>query len=114
MSVDKEPTNNRIAKTASDPNFVQEFFENSRLHLISALSAEYKQLVCQMRDKHDGIFIGRQNLIATKGKQFVNNTNTFWLYFSRKNSFYFFKIIKKYVINIVCRYKYLDISENLI
>ncbi|CAH0549484.1 unnamed protein product [Brassicogethes aeneus] len=61
----------RSTKTASDPNFLEEFYNNSRLHLISTLGAEYKQLVCQIRDKHDGFFLGRKKLAATRG----NTTN---------------------------------------
>ncbi|KAJ8967009.1 hypothetical protein NQ314_003126 [Rhamnusium bicolor] len=55
-------------KTAADPNFLEEFYNNSRLHLISTLGAEFKQLVGQMREKSNGKFPGKENLIFTKGK----------------------------------------------
>ncbi|KAJ8916576.1 hypothetical protein NQ315_000220 [Exocentrus adspersus] len=54
-------------KTAADPKFLEEFYNNSRLHLISTLGAEFKQLVGQMRDKSDGRFPGKEKLLA-KGK----------------------------------------------
>ncbi|CAH1118562.1 unnamed protein product [Phaedon cochleariae] len=49
-------------KTASDPSFLEEFYNNSRLHLISTLGAEFKQLVGEMRDRSDGKFPGRERL----------------------------------------------------
>lgn len=51
-------------KTASDPTFLEEFYNNSRLHLISTLGAEYKQLVNQLREKSDGKFSGLEKLKA--------------------------------------------------
>lgn len=50
-------------KTASDPNFLEEFYNNSRLHLISTLGAEYKQLVNQLREKSNGKFPGLERLL---------------------------------------------------
>lgn len=63
-----ESPNKRPTKTASDPNFLEEFYNNSRLHLISTLGAEFKQLVGQMREKSDGVFLGKDKLIASKSK----------------------------------------------
>ncbi|EFA04888.1 DNA repair protein REV1-like Protein [Tribolium castaneum] len=40
-----------VAKTASDPHFLEEFYSNSRLHLISTLGAEYKQFISDLREK---------------------------------------------------------------
>nr|CAI5829294.1 unnamed protein product [Callosobruchus analis] len=57
-----------ITKTAADPNFLQEFYQNSRLHLISTLCAEYKNLVNKMRETSDGYFPGKDKLIAKKAK----------------------------------------------
>lgn len=54
-------------KTAADPKFLEEFYNNSRLHLISTLGAEFKQLVGQMREKSDGKFPGKERLLHTKG-----------------------------------------------
>lgn len=50
--------------TAADPRFLEEFYSNSRLHLISTLGAELKQMVTQMRENSDGRFLGREALIA--------------------------------------------------
>lgn len=55
---DKSPT-----KTASDANFLSEFYNNSRLHLISTLGVEFKQLVTSWREKSDGVFIGKMKLL---------------------------------------------------
>lgn len=56
--------------TAADPRFLEEFYSNSRLHLISTLGAEFKQLVKQMREKSDGKFEGKEKLIKKFSKQF--------------------------------------------
>lgn len=54
--------------TAADPRFLEEFYSNSRLHLISTLGAEFKQLVKQMREKSDGKFEGKEELIKKFSK----------------------------------------------
>lgn len=41
---------NQIAKTANDPNFITEFYNNSRLHHISQLGACFKQHVNDLRE----------------------------------------------------------------
>ncbi|KAJ8956255.1 hypothetical protein NQ318_014989 [Aromia moschata] len=64
-----DPKHRGPTKTASDPKFLEEFYSNSRLHLISTLGAEYKQLVSQMRDRSDGKFPGKETLVQTKGKK---------------------------------------------
>lgn len=61
--------NSKITKTASDPRFLDEFYSNSRLHLISTLGAEFKQLIGQLREKSNGKFIGRNKLISQCGKR---------------------------------------------
>ncbi|CAG9767888.1 unnamed protein product [Ceutorhynchus assimilis] len=63
-----ETTFSTATKTASDPKFLEEFYSNSRLHLIATLGAEFKLLVGQLRDKSDGKFPGREKLIVEKGK----------------------------------------------
>lgn len=55
--------------TAADPRFLGEFYSNSRLHLISTLGAELKQLVRQMREKKNWQFTGKEKLIETVGNQ---------------------------------------------
>lgn len=55
--------------TAADPRFLGEFYSNSRLHLISTLGAELKQLVRQMREKKNLQFVGKQKLIETVGNK---------------------------------------------
>lgn len=60
--------NSKVTKTASDPRFLEEFYSNSRLHLISTLGAEFKQLIGQLREKSNGEFMGRNKLISQCGK----------------------------------------------
>ncbi|XP_055530606.1 DNA repair protein Rev1 [Wyeomyia smithii] len=62
----------KVAMTATDPNFLQEFFNNSRLHHIATLGAGFKQYVSEMREKHDGVFPERIVL-----RQKVSNTEEF-------------------------------------
>lgn len=57
----KNKTKNTV-KTAADPNFLEEFYNNSRLHLISTLGAQYKQLVNELRENSNGNFPGRERL----------------------------------------------------
>lgn len=66
-STNSDTQSRGVTKTASDPKFLQEFYNNSRLHLISTLGAEYKQLVNQMRENADGSFPGKEKLIAALG-----------------------------------------------
>ena len=51
-------------KTASDPNFLEEFYSNSRLHLIATLGAEFKQLISDMRDQPQRDFPSREKLLS--------------------------------------------------
>ncbi|XKL69261.1 hypothetical protein PGB90_007030 [Kerria lacca] len=53
-------SNNR--KTASDENFLEEFYNNSRLHLISTLGATFKQYVNDLRLKPIDKFSGKERL----------------------------------------------------
>lgn len=53
--------------TAADPRFLGEFYSNSRLHLISTLGAELKQLVRQMRENKKWQFTGKEKLIQAAG-----------------------------------------------
>ncbi|XP_076256420.1 rev1 DNA directed polymerase isoform X2 [Rhynchophorus ferrugineus] len=56
----------KITKTASDPKFIEEFYNNSRLHLIATLGAEFKLLVGSLREKSNGKFPGKEKLILSK------------------------------------------------
>ncbi|CAH2090513.1 unnamed protein product [Euphydryas editha] len=57
--------NEDIAKTAVDPNFISEFYNNSRLHHISQLGACFKQYVNDLRDNSNFSFITRSNIKKT-------------------------------------------------
>ncbi|CAG9583361.1 unnamed protein product [Danaus chrysippus] len=65
----------KYAKTAADPNFISEFYNNSRLHHISQLGACFKQHVNDLRENSDFIFPARESL---KNKIVaLNNENTY-------------------------------------
>ncbi|XP_026752784.2 DNA repair protein REV1 [Galleria mellonella] len=49
----------QTTKTAADPNFISEFYNNSRLHHISQLGACFKQYVNDLREKTDFLFPSR-------------------------------------------------------
>ncbi|XP_045773659.1 DNA repair protein Rev1 [Maniola jurtina] len=51
-----------VTKTAADPNFISEFYNNSRLHHISQLGATFKQYINDLREKHDFEFPARNDL----------------------------------------------------
>lgn len=45
-----------VARTATDPNFLAEFYNNSRLHHIATLGASFKHHISRMRETHNGQF----------------------------------------------------------
>lgn len=50
---DTDKINNKdLARTAVDPKFLSEFYNNSRLHHIATLGAGFKQYVSDLRDRH--------------------------------------------------------------
>lgn len=51
------------ARTANDPKFLSEFYNNSRLHHISTLGATFKQYITTLREEHTtGLFPAREEL----------------------------------------------------
>lgn len=54
-----------IAKTAVDPNFISEFYNNSRLHHIATLGAQFKQHITKQRESCDGKFPALNRLKET-------------------------------------------------
>ncbi|CAK1582623.1 unnamed protein product [Parnassius mnemosyne] len=60
-----------VAKTAVDPNFISEFYNNSRLHHISQLGAFFKQHVNDLRENNDFTFPARD--VLKKNIQALNN-----------------------------------------
>ncbi|CAG9788332.1 unnamed protein product [Diatraea saccharalis] len=51
-----------LIKTAADPNFISEFYNNSRLHHISQLGACFKQYVNDLRENNKFMFPARTQL----------------------------------------------------
>nr|XP_040240701.2 DNA repair protein Rev1 [Anopheles coluzzii] len=58
-----KPTTSKQSLTATDPNFLTEFFNNSRLHHIATLGAGFKQYVAELREKATGSFPARDTLV---------------------------------------------------
>ncbi|XP_070561511.1 DNA repair protein REV1-like isoform X2 [Ptychodera flava] len=52
----------RLPSKAGEPNFVSEFYSNSRLHHISTWGAEYKAFVNRLQSEGDTTFPGREKL----------------------------------------------------
>lgn len=53
------------ARTAVDPNFLSEFYNNSRLHLIATMGAAFKNHISRIRETHNGQFPIRDKLKHT-------------------------------------------------
>ncbi|GBP67440.1 DNA repair protein REV1 [Eumeta japonica] len=64
-SYSKENATNNV-KTAVDPNFLSEFYNNSRLHHISQLGAQFKQYVNELRESSNFKFPARTQLRSNK------------------------------------------------
>ncbi|CAG4951069.1 unnamed protein product [Parnassius apollo] len=67
----KSKKSDSVAKTAVDPNFISEFYNNSRLHHISQLGAFLKQHVNDLRENNDFTFPARA--VLKKNIQALNN-----------------------------------------
>ncbi|XP_064643309.1 DNA repair protein REV1-like isoform X2 [Lineus longissimus] len=50
------------SRSAKDPNFLTEFYANSRLHYLSTWGAECRQYVNKLQSEGLGLFPGRENL----------------------------------------------------
>ncbi|KAK3929278.1 DNA repair protein Rev1 [Frankliniella fusca] len=78
---EKEPkaepskTNNN-ARCATDPKFLSEFYNNSRLHHISTMGAMFKQFVSELRQKKSN-FSGLYLLKEWKKSNLKQKTNTY-------------------------------------
>lgn len=62
VNLSNSKSNAGLARTAVDPNFLSEFYNNSRLHHIATLGASFKHYISQLRDSHDGSFPERLKL----------------------------------------------------
>lgn len=52
------------ARTAVDPNFLSEFYNNSRLHHIATIGASFKHHISRLRESHNGKYPARDQLKA--------------------------------------------------
>lgn len=62
----KNEVKKNMARTAVDPNFLSEFYNNSRLHHIATLGAGFKTHVSKLRESHNGLFPARDALQREK------------------------------------------------
>lgn len=61
--VESKSNASKQALTAIDPNFLSEFYNNSRLHHIATLGAGFKSHISALREASDGTFPGRSELL---------------------------------------------------
>lgn len=66
-SSEVKSTSTKQALTAVDPNFLSEFYNNSRLHHIATLGAGFKSHISALREVSDGSFPGRTQLCRQFG-----------------------------------------------
>lgn len=64
------------ARTATDPNFLTEFFNNSRLHHIATLGAGFKQYISELRRKNPDRLFPDRELLKNKLEQMENTTDS--------------------------------------
>lgn len=62
MNGDVKPEVNTKTGTAIDPNFLEDFLKNSRLHHIATLGTGFKYYINDLRKNHDGKFPHREEL----------------------------------------------------
>lgn len=65
LPTENDTPKTNVARTAVDPNFLAEFYNNSRLHHIATLGASFKQHITKLRDSHTGTFLARDVLKQT-------------------------------------------------
>lgn len=71
VSINNTSSSSGVARTAVDPKFLSEFYNNSRLHHIATLGAGFKQYVSELREQHGANgFPARQEL---KKRLLMNN-----------------------------------------
>ncbi|XP_034832831.1 DNA repair protein Rev1 [Maniola hyperantus] len=62
LSVRDFKKSDSVTKTAADPNFISEFYNNSRLHHLSQLGATFKQYINDLRENSNFEFPARNDL----------------------------------------------------
>ncbi|XP_059613609.1 DNA repair protein Rev1 isoform X2 [Phlebotomus argentipes] len=62
-----------FSRTAVNPNFLSEFYSNSRLHHISTLGLALKDYVNDLREKHKGDFPARSEINVAKREETGNH-----------------------------------------
>ncbi|XP_066599158.1 DNA repair protein Rev1 isoform X2 [Prorops nasuta] len=66
----EKPNNSALLKThaqcSKDSDFLTEFYNNSRLHHIATMGATFKEYINELREKHNGKFLGFDKLMEMK------------------------------------------------
>ncbi|KAL1122064.1 hypothetical protein AAG570_003470 [Ranatra chinensis] len=71
-----ESNSNRwIARNASDSNFLSEFYNNSRLHLISTMGATFKEYINKLRSSGKNVYPGLETLKAHVNERLSRSTD---------------------------------------
>lgn len=68
------PTEDNRTGTAVDPNFLQDFLNNSRLHHIATLGTGFKYHINDLRKNHDGKFPQRDELKKLKRSETIQQS----------------------------------------
>ncbi|KAH8303594.1 hypothetical protein KR018_005623 [Drosophila ironensis] len=75
-SKDSKNNSSHSAMTAVDPNFLSEFYKNSRLHHIATLATNFKQYIYELRKKHGSKgFPKRQDLKGLRKRNDVQEND---------------------------------------
>ncbi|EDV50065.1 DNA repair protein REV1 [Drosophila erecta] len=70
-------SNSTVARTAADPNFLSEFYKNSRLHHIATLGAGFKQYVCQLRLDHGSQGFPKRDTLKSLARSLRNGSERY-------------------------------------
>uniref|UniRef100_A0A182WKR2 DNA repair protein REV1 n=1 Tax=Anopheles minimus TaxID=112268 RepID=A0A182WKR2_9DIPT len=99
-----KPAPSKQSLTATDPNFLKEFFNNSRLHHIATLGAGFKQYVSELREKSTSSFPARTTLMQhiasrareTTDSEFSNDSNARYIMHIDMDCFFVSVGLRKY------------------
>uniref|UniRef100_A0A915PWG2 DNA repair protein REV1 n=1 Tax=Setaria digitata TaxID=48799 RepID=A0A915PWG2_9BILA len=72
FAADNQNTSKGARNAANDPNFVRNFYERSRLHLISTLAQEMKCYVDELRENQANDFPSRTHLLHLADHDFID------------------------------------------
>lgn len=71
--VPNSKSNSLSAKTAQEPNYLNQFYNNSRLHHLSTWKVEWKNYVSDIKACHKNNFPGREKLMSSSAVTKINS-----------------------------------------